>query len=271
VNYIEMVNQFWQADMEHNIPSNSTRLYFGLLNMSNRLGWKNPFGATNQQLAALVNCDEKTLIRCRKVLVKTGLISVKRGCKNTPNSITLNAIHWNISSTNASINASINASENASHHKTETKTKSNITSGQVDQIYDAYPLKVGRKACTPAITRAIQELGFDKLLKTTQEYAKVRGSKKEYTPHPKTWFGQGRYNDDPESWADRVSESSTTSFDARKQLELVETELKQIKERHAFPEPGGGYSWHGVSPHLIDQYKRLVARRKELKPIAMGL
>ena len=261
--------------MEHNFPCNSTRLYFGLLNLSNKLGWKNPFGATNKQLSALVQCDEKTLIKCRSKLVETGLISVKRGYKNNPNSITLNAIHWNISSESSSISSSISSSvsssESSSHHKTETKTKSNITSGQVDQIYDAYPLKVGRKACTPAITRAIQELGFDKLLKTTQAYAQVRGSKKEYTPHPKTWFGQGRYNDDPESWADRVSESSTTSFDARKQLELVETELKQIKERHAFPEPGGGYSWHGVSPHIIKQYKRLQGRRKELKPIAMGL
>ena len=56
--------------MEHTFPCTSTRLYFGLLNLSNKLGWKNPFGATNQQLAALVQCDEKTLIRCRKVLVK---------------------------------------------------------------------------------------------------------------------------------------------------------------------------------------------------------
>ena len=276
MNYIELVNQFWRLDMEHNFPCTSTRLYFGLLNLSNKLGWKNPFGATNQQLAALVQCDEKTLIRCRKVLVKTGLISVKRGCKNTPNSITLNAIHWKYSSENASENVPINDRESASHHKTETETKTVVYMDQVEEVFKLYPRRVGKKPATDPIKEAIRNHGYEFILEKTKAYSEARKDlEMEFTPHPSTWFRQERFMDDPATWVIAGSQSRssqpTTPYDARQQLELVNIEIKTIKERHAAPEPGGGYHWNGVPQHIKDSYKRLVARRKELKPIAMGL
>ena len=266
--------------MEHNFPCNSTRLYFGLLNMSNKLGWKNPFGATNQQLAALIGCDEKTLIRCRKPLIKSGLILVKRGCKNTPNSIRLNTIHWKNSSENASeyvpINDSENASENASHHKTETKTKTTsytCSDVQIENIFKAYPRRVGKKNALKKIKEACLEHGPDLVLEKTKAYALVRkGLPQTFTPLPSTWYNQGRFLDEPEMWTFADSQPSNAApWSAIKQLELVEAEIKQLKERHANPQPGGGYSWQGVPERFKKLYKQLLSRRDELKPKAMGL
>jgi len=269
VNYIKLVNSFWHCDLEYNFPCNATRLYFGLLNMANRLGWKNPFGATNQQLAALVQCDEKTLIKCRKVLVKSGLISVKRGCKNTPNSITLNAIHWNISSESSS--------ESSSHLKTETKTK-RVYIAQIEEVFKIYPRRVGKKAAINRIREAMHDHGYEFILEKTIAYAKAReGQPLEFTPHPATWYNQGRYLDEPDTWAVTGSQSgsspSTTMpvWEAQKTLALVEADMKLIKETHAYPSPGGGYSWGGVDQKHKDAFRKLRDRRDELKPIAMGL
>jgi len=277
VNYIELVNGFWHVDLEYSFPSNATRLYFGLLNMSNRLGWKNPFGATNQQLAALVQCDEKTLIKCRKVLVKSGLISVKRGCKNTPNSITLNAIHWNISSESSSESSSVSSCESSSHLKTKTKTK-RVYIAQIEEVFGLYPRRVGKKAAIKRIREAMHDHGYKFILEKTKAYAKAReGQPLEFTPHPATWYNQGRYLDEPDTWAVTGSQPSSSpstamaDWEAQKQLALVEAEMKQIKETHAYPCPGGGYTWNGVDPKHLAAFRKLKDRRKELKPIAMGL
>jgi hypothetical protein len=274
MNYIKLVNSFWHVDLEHSFSANATRLYFGLLNMANRIGWKNPFGATNQQLAALIQCDEKTLIKCRKVLVKSGLISVKRGCKNTPNSIALNAIHWNISSEYSSESSSVSSCESSSHLKTKTKTK-RIYIAQIEEVFKIYPRRVGKKAAINRIREAMHDHGYELILEKTKAYAKAReGQPIEFTPHPATWFNQGRYLDEPDTWAVTGSQSGSSTmsvWEAQKQLTLVEAEMKQIKETHAYPSPGGGYSWGGVDQKHKDAFRTLRDRSKVLKPIAMGL
>jgi len=279
MNYIELVNQFWQADlMEAGIPSNATRLYFGLLNMSNRLGWKNPFGATNQQLAALLKCDIKTVIKCRNLLANSGLITVSRGWKNKPTLITLNEIVWNFSSESSTQSSTQSSSESSNHHKTETKTKTRIYIAQVEEVFKIYPRRVGKKAAIKRIREAMHDHGYEFILEKTKAYAKAReGLDIEYTPHPATWYHQGRYLDEPDTWAVTGSQSgsspSTTMSDweAQKQLVLVEADMKQIKETHAYPSPGGGYSWSGVDQKHKDAFRKLRDRRDELKPIAMGL
>ena len=259
-------------DLEYSFPPNVTRLYFGLLNMSNRLGWKNPFGATNQQLAALVQCDIKTLIKCRNLLVNSGLITVSRGWKNKPTLIELNEFVWNYSSEYSTQSSTQSSSESSNHHKTKTKTK--IYREQLEEVFNLYPRRIGKIEGLKQIKQAIKDHGLEFIIEKTKAYAKAREDKPmEYTPHPATWFFQERFNEDPATWAVAGSESGSSShpWGYMKQLELVEAEIKRIKERHAYPEPGGGYSWKGVSQRHKDTHKKLIARRNELKPKAMGL
>lgn len=147
---------------------------------------------------------------------------------------------------------------------------------QVEEVFKLYPRRVGKKPATDPIKEAIRNHGYEFILEKTKAYAEARKNlEMEFTPHPSTWFRQERFMDDPATWVIAGSQSRssqpTTPYDARQQLELVNIEIKTIKERHATPEPGGGYHWNGVPQHIKDSYKRLVARRKELKPIAMGL
>ena len=76
-----------------------------------------------------------------------------------------------------------------------------LLKAQIEEIYQAYPKKVGKKAALKKIELALREVGFKELLKKTKLYAECRmGQDKQYTPHPETWFNKGKYADDPEEW-----------------------------------------------------------------------
>lgn len=77
-----------------------------------------------------------------------------------------------------------------------------------EKIYDAYPRHIGKKAALPKIKKAVDDLrkaGIEDaaayLLARTLEFAaSPAGQRGNFTPHPATWFNQGRYNDDPKEW-----------------------------------------------------------------------
>ena len=90
----------------------------------------------------------------------------------------------------------------------------------VEAIYEAYPRKVGKQAALRAIGRALKRLwdaGMAKreaevfLFKRTHAYARSpAGNDGEFTPHPATWFNQGRYDDDPQEWQRKANERGTS-------------------------------------------------------------
>ena len=74
-----------------------------------------------------------------------------------------------------------------------------------EDIYQAYPRKVGKPDALRAITKAVQKFGSDFVLAKTREYAAARvGQDPQFTPHPSTWFNQERFNDDPSTWKKKV-------------------------------------------------------------------
>lgn len=68
------------------------------------------------------------------------------------------------------------------------------------EIYEAYPLKVGKPAALRAIKKAMARTSPERLLELTRAYAKRRNGDKYCMPHPATWFNQERYNDEPSTW-----------------------------------------------------------------------
>jgi hypothetical protein len=98
---------------------------------------------------------------------------------------------------------------------------------KAEEIYAAYPRKVGKPAALKAIAKALKETDAD-LLELTRAFAKaVEHDNPDYIPHPATWFNQARFNDDPATWSkgDRVNKTSGLKpfFPAR-----VETVLKPL-------------------------------------------
>ena len=78
----------------------------------------------------------------------------------------------------------------------------------LEAIYSAYPRKIGKKAAIDKIRLALQGLhkehgdeNFSFLLDRTRKFANSPAGKRgEFTPHPSTWYNQGRYLDDPKEW-----------------------------------------------------------------------
>ncbi len=80
---------------------------------------------------------------------------------------------------------------------------------RANEIYAAYPRKVGPNDALRAITKALKEHSFDYLLAQTKTYAAAVAmwpanyrfkDDIDRCPHPATWFNAGRYADDPREW-----------------------------------------------------------------------
>jgi len=130
MNYIELINQFWDARELEYFTNVDADLYFALLHKCNRIGWKNPFPFSNRQIGALLNVSEKTLIASRNRLKQAGLIDFSSG--KSSRSVTLYSLNYcNISSSSGSsmVNSSGSSMVNSSGENTpdiikqKTKTK----------------------------------------------------------------------------------------------------------------------------------------------------
>jgi len=82
-----------------------------------------------------------------------------------------------------------------------------------EQIYQSYPIKVGKPDALRAIEKQMREHCPRCLLSTVEAYAlRRKGNEKEVpsVPHPATWFNQQRFNDSPETWGpDRAQKSNS--------------------------------------------------------------
>lgn len=85
--------------------------------------------------------------------------------------------------------------------ETETE-KRKITRESIAEIYEAYPRKVGRLKALASIERALTRNGITppEMLERVKAYAASRAGipkdEERFTPHPATWFNDGRYYDE---------------------------------------------------------------------------
>lgn len=87
MNYIELINNFWKADLEFSFTGNETKLYMFLLHTSNSLGWQNPFRLSYRQIAIRVNLGINTVKSARNRLKQAGLIDFSEGKRGCPRDI----------------------------------------------------------------------------------------------------------------------------------------------------------------------------------------
>jgi hypothetical protein len=79
MSYIDLVNRFWTIDSEFSFSHLEVHLYFKLLEINNRLGWKEKFSVSNGRLCALIGTTQKNLIKARQRLVDKELVGYKKG------------------------------------------------------------------------------------------------------------------------------------------------------------------------------------------------
>jgi len=123
-------NQFWALNRERSFSANEGMLYFALLDISNSLGWKNPFNQSNRNLCTQCNFSEKTLIKARNYLKQSDLIDFKSDVgrrNNTVYEIKYCKIYSISNSISDSISGSISDSILGKNSPDNTKHKLNKT------------------------------------------------------------------------------------------------------------------------------------------------
>jgi hypothetical protein len=125
MNYIQLINAYWQLREQGILTASQGDLYMFLLHTSNKLGWKNPFTQPNALICAVLDISEKTLIRNRNILKQEGLIDFESG--SAIRRPTLYYLHGsyckNYSSDDSSHDSSFdqNAPDNTKHKQSKTK------------------------------------------------------------------------------------------------------------------------------------------------------
>lgn len=83
LNYIEMLNRFYELLQSSEVSNNAQLLYHTLLMIDNKCSWSDWFQRTNYSLTGMMSISESALIRARNELKQLGLIdfvsSKKRG------------------------------------------------------------------------------------------------------------------------------------------------------------------------------------------------
>lgn len=80
MNYIDLINRFWQLDAVLALNPADKLLYFALLNLFNRSGWSRTLTLPNTRLMAATGFSANTLRKSRGALIAVGLIEVQPGC-----------------------------------------------------------------------------------------------------------------------------------------------------------------------------------------------
>lgn len=78
--YVELINRFWQKDLEYSFSSIEVALYVRLLDRCNKLGWKSPFNLSVERLMAQMGLrTKKPFDTARKKLRDAGLLDFANG------------------------------------------------------------------------------------------------------------------------------------------------------------------------------------------------
>lgn len=77
--YIKLINSFWETNRNTQFTMAETTLYFYLLNEANRIYWQMPIVCATAIICASTGMTKATLIRARNGLKKKGLIGFTEG------------------------------------------------------------------------------------------------------------------------------------------------------------------------------------------------
>lgn len=79
MNYLKLINQFWQLRRSKRITNLQADLYYFLMQECNLRNWENPFQVPNGLICVGIGITEKSLIDARNVLKQIGLIDFEPG------------------------------------------------------------------------------------------------------------------------------------------------------------------------------------------------
>ena len=146
---------------------------------------------------ALLSAEERKEYNRRKQAERRGKL------KNQTLSMTCQTMSNNVSKVSHT-EAEAEAEAEAKSEKKTILTIKESKSKAAIEIYNLYPKKVGKEAALKAIKSALGKIDEQSLADAVAAFALAKqDTDPQFIPNPATWFNQGRWTDDRETWKPR--------------------------------------------------------------------
>jgi len=231
VNYIDLINSFWDLATTNPLSTGQVSLYFALLHVCNRSYWTEWFSAPNQVLSILTGLSRTGILKARNELKQRGLIDFKeRGTKATSYKLTMlnskqnsmqESVQTNVLIANSKqvgvqdstqnskqISVQDSVQNGSTLYKTKDKTKDKRQDTdrlpislieRFTEFCEAYPKK-GNVLTTNAeyvsLLQSTPSLSENDLIEAAKNYAKTcraRNTKEQYIKNPNNWLRESAW------------------------------------------------------------------------------
>lgn len=138
MNYIDLINSFWDSATTNPLSTGQVSLYFALLHVCNRSYWTEWFAAPNQVLSVLTGLSRSGILKARNELKQRGLIDFReRGTKATYYKLTM--LNSNQESAQESIQTSVHIA-NSVQDSTQNSMQDGVQDGTQDSVQNGSTL-----------------------------------------------------------------------------------------------------------------------------------
>ena len=242
MNYLTIINAFWDWATTNPLSTGQVSLYFALLHVCNKSNWTEWFQAPNQVLSVLTGLSRSGILKARNELKQKGLIDFKeRGTKATLYKLII------ANSKQKSTQNSTPLDKQKHKQKQNKKDKPPISPiGQLGVFLSAYPkasnrFLTEREYAALLLTGAVTE---ERLVKCAQNYAdscRILGTPREYIKNAENFLRDFVFEQYlPENYKKPVPSKSKNAFQNFTQSTISYDDLMQKKLKARMMEEGSG-------------------------------
>lgn len=272
MNYLTIINAFWDLAMTNPLSTGQVSLYFALLHVCNKSNWTEWFQAPNQVLSVLTGLSRSGILKARNELKQKGLIDFKeRGTKATLYKLIIaNSKQKSTQDSTQAERTIANSTQDSKQDSTQVgkqvgvqnstpldkqkhKQKQNKKDkppispiGQLGVFLSAYPkasnrFLTEREYAALLLTGAVTE---ERLVKCAQNYAdscRILGTPREYIKNAENFLRDFVFEQYlPENYKKPVPSKSKNAFQNFTQSTISYDDLMQKKLKARMMEEGSG-------------------------------
>ena len=248
MNYLTIINAFWDWATTNPLSTGQVSLYFALLHVCNKSNWTEWFQAPNQVLSVLTGLSRSGILKARNELKQKGLIDFKeRGTKATLYKLIIANSKQKSKQDSTQVGKQVGVQNSTPLDKQNKKDKPPISPiGQLGVFLSAYPkasnrFLTEREYAALLLTGAVTE---ERLVKCAQNYAdscRILGTPREYIKNAENFLRDFVFEQYlPENYKKPVPPKSKNAFQNFTQSTISYDDLMQKKLKARMMEEGRG-------------------------------
>ena len=208
INFIQQIRRFDELSAG-NLTPNAIAIYYHLLNVNNKCGWKEWFTESDLWIGRFVGIKRhETILAAINLLKQKGFIEFERGAKrNIPTKYKIIVLNNSIehSTEPSTINSTEPSAKDSTEHSTEHSDnpkhkhkQKNIYTPEFEKIWSVYPRHDGKAEAQKAFDKLkpSEELITAMLSAIAKQTEKWRNDGGKFIPHCSTWLNQRRWEDE---------------------------------------------------------------------------